>query len=516
MGLRPETLNPRASSPDSWYGKNLLGQALKNARKILRRDSTTPPDDPAPEIPIPRDVTGDTVFEVDPITHLRLDTTLLPANAQTAAPSTSTDSVPDDHASEVLLAHEQRDDAPLMPEQGPDLIGGIITMDDVTFTTLLTLHSGVSATSRFDCRAILDSYLAAGLIQHSTSPLSSPLICVHKKTGGIRITVNYQKLNKVIEIPQIAIPRVDEVFDTLGGGSVLSVFDLFSGFTQLTIHPDTIPLTAFCTPNGLYEWLRMPPGAAGAPAWFVSVMRFVTAGLDNILMYLDDAIGQDDCPLHHVATLATFFAQLRLHKLKLSPDKSRIGAARVDFLGHIILADGVRPNDARVAALARMPMPTDVKQLRSLLGGLSYYRKFLPNMAHHIRPVTALLKRAPRLNSPPQWRIQFARFSRNSPHSLYSSFRTGTRSSTRLGPSACIATPAPLASEPPSNKNSQMAPYAPSSTSAEPPSTMSRTGPLWNSKPDASCGVSDASDATYSVCTSSFSLIINAFSKSAR
>ena len=78
-------------------------------------------------------------------------------------------------------------------------------------------------------------------------------MCVPTKSGGIRITVNYKKLNKVTEILQIAIPRVDEVIDTLGGGSVFSVLDLFSGFAQLTIHPDTIPLTAFCTPNGLYE-----------------------------------------------------------------------------------------------------------------------------------------------------------------------------------------------------------------------------------------------------------------------
>ena len=63
-------------------------------------------------------------------------------------------------------------------------------------------------------------------------------------------------------------------------------------------------------------------GAAGAPAWFVSVMGPVTAGLDNIRMYLDDAIGSDDCPTKHVATLATFFARLRLYKLKLLPDKS--------------------------------------------------------------------------------------------------------------------------------------------------------------------------------------------------
>ena len=245
--------------------------------------------------------------------------------------------------------------------------------------------------------AILDFCLAAGLIQHSTSPWSSSLVCVPKKSGGIRITVNYKNLKKVTEIPQIATPRVDEVLDTLGGGSVFSVFDLFSRITQLTVNPDTIPLTAFCTPNGHYEWLRMPQGAAGAPAWFVSVMRLVTAGLDDIRMYLDDAIGSDDCPLHHVATLVTFFARLRLHKLKLSPDKSRIGAGRVDFLGQVISADGVRPNDDRVATLTRMPMPTDIKQRRSrrsLLGGLSYYRKFLPNMAHHIRPVTALLKKS--------------------------------------------------------------------------------------------------------------------------
>ena len=216
-------------------------------------------------------------------------------------------------------------------------------------------------------------------------------MCVSKKSGGIRITVNYQKLNNVAEISQIVIPRVDDVLDTLGGGPVFSVFDLFSGFTQLTTLPDTISLTAFCTPNGLYKWLHMPKAPpAPLPGSFRSL---VTAGLDNIRMYVDDAIDSDDCPIHHVATLATFFARLRLHKLKLSPDKSRINAARVDLLGHVISADGVRPNDERVATLTCMPMPTDIKPLRCLLGGLSYYRKFLLNMARRIRLITALLKK---------------------------------------------------------------------------------------------------------------------------
>ena len=118
-------------------------------------------------------------------------------------------------------------------------------------------------------------------------------------------------------------------------------------------------------------------------------MRLVTAGLDNILIC--NRPGRLS-PQSYSDT-RYLFARLRLHKLKPSPDKSRVGAARVDFLGRVILADGVRPDDDCVDALTRMPMPTDIRQLRSLLGGLRYYRKFLPNMAHNIRPVTALLKK---------------------------------------------------------------------------------------------------------------------------
>ena len=115
--------------------------------------------------------------------------------------------------------------------------------------------------------------------------------------------------------------------------------------------------------------------------------------LDNMRMYLDDAIGSNDSPTAHVATLSTFFARLRLHNLKLSPNKTRIGAARVEFLGHVISQDGVRPNDDTIAALARMPMRRDIKKLRSLLGGLSHYRKFLPNMAKRVRPIMSLINK---------------------------------------------------------------------------------------------------------------------------
>ena len=155
-GIGLSARDPRASSPDSWCGQNLLGQALENAREVLRPDMPVPLSNPTPEFPV-HCAAGDTVFEVDPVTHLRLVTNPLPANTQSAMLFTFTASVPDHHAPEVLLAQEQRIDAPLIPEQGPELIDGVVAMDGATFTTLLSLHSGVSATSRFNCRALLDT-----------------------------------------------------------------------------------------------------------------------------------------------------------------------------------------------------------------------------------------------------------------------------------------------------------------------------------------------------------------------
>ena len=155
-------------------------------------------------------------------------------------------------------------------------------------------------------------------------------------------------------------------------------------------------------------------------------MRLVTSDLDSIRMYFDDAIGSDDSPITLVAHLAAFFASLRLYNLKLSPNNTRIGAACVEFLGHIISQDGVRSNDDNIAALTRMPMPRDIKQLRSLLGGLSYYRNFLPNMAKRVRPITALLQEESRLVLLSQWKRPFAPYSWNSQLHRYLSSPIGT------------------------------------------------------------------------------------------
>ena len=240
--------------------------------------------------------------------------------------------------------------------------------------------------------AVLDQYLAAGLIQHSTSPYSSPMVAIPKKDGGVRITINYKKLNAISSLGHLPIPRVDEVLDSLGKGRIFSLFDLVSSFHQITIDKDTVPLTAFCTPDRLFEWLVMPQGSSAFPGWFVKVITEVIKGLERVAAYLDDIIVFDPDPIDHVANIRALFGRLRKHHLKLSPSKAKFGATTADFLGHTISAGGYSPNSDKVAALTKMPMPTDKKQVRSLLGGINYYGKFLPNLSSRLRPINALLK----------------------------------------------------------------------------------------------------------------------------
>ncbi|CAB1112268.1 unnamed protein product [Ectocarpus sp. CCAP 1310/34] len=166
-----------------------------------------------------------------------------------------------------------------------------------------------------------------------------------------------------------------------------------SSFHQITVHRDTIPLTAIVTSSGLFEWLKMPQGSAAAPGWFCKVVNKVIKNLRSVASYLDDLIIFDETPAAHVATIRSLFERLCKHNLKLTLPKATICATEAEILGHTISPDGVRPSGEILFALTKMPMPKDTKQLRALLGGLSYYRKFLPQMAKRIHPPTTLLKK---------------------------------------------------------------------------------------------------------------------------
>ena len=167
-GIGLSACDYRASSTGTWRGSNLLGQALEHVRQTLY--SETMPQKTVslpPYTTAPTHHPSETVFEIDPITRICLNTTPNTQHLHNAILSALMDSVLDDHAPEVLSTNTTRTDEPLISEQGSDLISGVVIMDDVTFTTLPSLPSGASTTSRFRCHALLDTRSPQSLIRQS-------------------------------------------------------------------------------------------------------------------------------------------------------------------------------------------------------------------------------------------------------------------------------------------------------------------------------------------------------------
>ena len=118
----------------------------------------------------------------------------------------------------------------------------------------------------------------------------------------------------------------------------------------------------------------------------------VIKSLEQVAAYLDDVIVFDSDPMAHVKAMCTLFERVRKHILKFSPSKACLGATDADFFGHSISLAGVRPNEDKISALVKMVMPRDLKQVRALLGGVGYYRKFLRDLSKRIRPIALLLR----------------------------------------------------------------------------------------------------------------------------
>ena len=245
-----------------------------------------------------------------------------------------------------------------------------------------------------EVNSIIEKYLRAGIIRRSQSPYAAPIVVVLKKNGGIRMTCDYRRLNEATVISQTPIPRTDELLDTLGSASFFSSFDMMPALHQIMIGENSVPLTAFCTTSGLYEFLVMPMGTSGSPGHFQRVMQRVTADLAHfVTIYIDDVLVPSNDESSMVDYIARFLKALTKHNLKISPSKSEIGAQEISFLGHTISPRGVKPDAKKVDTLRKLPMLNNVSELRSLLGGLSYYRKFLPNLSRRLRPITRLVKK---------------------------------------------------------------------------------------------------------------------------
>lgn len=244
-------------------------------------------------------------------------------------------------------------------------------------------------------REEVEKMLHNGVIQKSSSPWASPVVLVKKKDGKIRFCVDYRKLNKVTKKDAYPLPRIDDLLDRLGRATIFSSIDLISGYWQILLDEKTKEKSAFVTKEGLYEFLVMPFGLSNAPATFQRLMDQVYSGIlwDFVMVYLDDINVYSKDFDSHLVHLEASFKRLEKAGLKMKISKCHFCKEQLEFLGHIVNKDGIEPTPEKLEVVRRMTPPRNRTEVRSFLGFVGYYRRFIKEFAHIARPLHELTKK---------------------------------------------------------------------------------------------------------------------------
>ena len=232
------------------------------------------------------------------------------------------------------------------------------------------------------------------LVKVNHSDWASPIVVVPKADGGIRICADFKvSINQCIDVDRYPLPTTEELFACLTGGKYFSKLDLTSAYQQLIVEEDSQFLLTVNTHKGLYKYTRLPFGMASAPAIFQSNMDQILNGLPGVICYLDDILITGSSKEEHNANLEAVLVRLRDHGLHVKLSKCKFLEQSVEYLGHCIDSEGIRPSPSKIAAIQNMTVPSNVTELRAFLGIIHYYNKFIPNLSSQLQPLNELLRK---------------------------------------------------------------------------------------------------------------------------
>jgi len=243
-----------------------------------------------------------------------------------------------------------------------------------------------------EARKQIQQLLEAKTIERCSSPYNAPVILVSKKDGSTRMCIDFRRLNKITVDESGNIPRLESHLYRLQGTKVYSLLDMTNGYHQIRLTSQSRKLTAFSIDGGgdTFCWRRLPFGLKNAPIQFMSRMTQILP-FDFVLIYIDDILVFSNSIVDHLEHLKRIFDVLREYKIILKPKKCTIAAPSVDFLGHRLSSNGIEPLPSKVADLVSLPSPRTKPEAKSLLGFLSFYRRFVKGLAARTQNMYAVV-----------------------------------------------------------------------------------------------------------------------------
>ena len=220
-----------------------------------------------------------------------------------------------------------------------------------------------------------------------------PIVCVPKKDGSIRICGHFKvSINRVLLENPYPLPDTEDVFATLGSGTVFSKIDLSNAYQQMELTAESQHYLTVNTHKRLYAYQRLTYGIASAPAIFQSTMDQILQGMDKVHCRIDDILIRTE-PHEHLQVLDEVLTRLEKHGILAKRSKCEFMVPSVEFLGYRIDREGRHPTDEKIAAIKGAPSLKNVAELHSYLGLLNYYGNFIPSLSTLLQPLHELLRK---------------------------------------------------------------------------------------------------------------------------
>jgi hypothetical protein len=241
----------------------------------------------------------------------------------------------------------------------------------------------VAAARREPLRLELERMTRLGVIERIDEPTEwcSPCIVVPKSNGKIRVCIDFTKLNTAVKREYHPLPIIEETLGTLKEAKVFSKLDANSGYWQMKLRPAAQKLTAFITPFGRFVCKRLPFGISSAPEIFQREVQKILGDAEGVVCHMDDILVFGKDVSEHDKRLETVLCRLVNAGMTLNKDKCEFSRSEVKFVGHVVSAEGFRPDPDKTRAIKEFPVPNNRKDLRRFFGIVNYLGKFSPLIA---------------------------------------------------------------------------------------------------------------------------------------